>query len=88
MKSQIPHNEWCDISAEAAGEIGNWSLLGLKGLMLRSTLAGRRKKKGEGREKEEGRKGEEEGATKRITTDGRIYVLGSVPQSPISPIVN
>ena len=31
MKSQVLHTVWCDISGEAAGEICNWSLLGVKG---------------------------------------------------------
>ena len=34
MKSQVLHTVWCHISAEAAGEIWNWSLLGVKGLEL------------------------------------------------------
>ena len=33
MKSQAFHTVWCYISAEAAGEIWNWSLLGVKGLI-------------------------------------------------------
>ena len=32
MKSQVLHTVWCNISCEAAGEIWNWSLLGVKGL--------------------------------------------------------
>ena len=32
MKSQVLHTVWCNISGEAAGEIGDWSLLGVKGL--------------------------------------------------------
>ena len=32
MKSQVLHTVWCYISGEAAGEIWNWSLLGVKGL--------------------------------------------------------
>ena len=32
MKSQVLHTVWCYITGEAAGEIGDWSLLGLKGL--------------------------------------------------------
>ena len=32
MKSQVLHTVWCNISGEAAGEIWNWSLLGVKGL--------------------------------------------------------
>ena len=32
MKSQILHTVWGNISSKAAGEIGNWSLLGVKGL--------------------------------------------------------
>ena len=31
MKSQVLHTVWCHISGEAAGEIWNWSLLGVKG---------------------------------------------------------
>ena len=30
MKSQVLHTVWCNISGEAAGEIWNWSLLGVK----------------------------------------------------------
>ena len=29
MKSQVLHTVWCNISGEAAGEIWNWSLLGV-----------------------------------------------------------
>ena len=32
MKSQVLHTVWCNVSGEAAGEILNWSLLGVKGL--------------------------------------------------------
>ena len=32
MKSQVLHTVWCGISGEAAGEIGDWSPLGVKGL--------------------------------------------------------
>ena len=32
MKSQVFHTVWCNISGEAAGEIWNWSLVGVKGL--------------------------------------------------------
>ena len=32
MKSQVLHTVWCNISGEAAGEIWNWSLFGMKGL--------------------------------------------------------
>ena len=32
MKSHILHTVWCNNSGEAAGEIWNWSLLGVKGL--------------------------------------------------------
>ena len=32
MKSKVLHTVWCNIPGEAAGEIWNWSLLGLKGL--------------------------------------------------------
>ena len=35
MKSQVLHTVWCYISGEAAGEIWNWSLLGVKGLSSR-----------------------------------------------------
>ena len=31
MKSQVLHTVWCNISGEAAGEILNWSLLGVTG---------------------------------------------------------
>ena len=34
MKSQILHTVWCNSSGEAAGEIWNWSLLGVKGLTI------------------------------------------------------
>ena len=34
MKSQVLHTVWCNIPGEAAGEIRNWSLLGVKGLKL------------------------------------------------------
>ena len=33
MKSQVLHTVWCYISTEAAGEVWNWSLLGVKGLI-------------------------------------------------------
>ena len=33
MKSQIRQTVWCNVSDEAAGEIWNWSLLRVKGLM-------------------------------------------------------
>ena len=39
MKSQVLHTVWCNISGEAAGEIWNWPLVGVKGLM-RSMFAG------------------------------------------------
>ena len=32
MKSQVLHTVWCNISADAAGEIWSWSLAGVKGL--------------------------------------------------------
>ena len=32
MESQVLHTVWCTIPGEAAGEIWNWSLLGVKGL--------------------------------------------------------
>ena len=32
MKRQVLHTVWCNISGEAAGEIWNWLLLGVKGL--------------------------------------------------------
>ena len=32
MKSQVLHTVWCNISGEAAGEICNWSLLGVKAI--------------------------------------------------------
>ena len=31
---KVPHTVWCNISGEAVGEIWNWSLLGVKGLMM------------------------------------------------------
>ena len=34
MKSQVLHTVWCNISGEAAGELWNWSPLGVKGLNL------------------------------------------------------
>ena len=34
MKSQVLHTVWCNISGEAAGEIGHWSLLRKRGLTL------------------------------------------------------
>ena len=34
MESQVLHTAWCYISGEAAGEIWNWSLLGVKGLKV------------------------------------------------------
>ena len=34
MKGQVLHTVWCKISGEAAGEIWNWSLLGVQGLMV------------------------------------------------------
>ena len=34
IKSQVLHTVWCHISSEAAGEIRNWLLLGVKGLMI------------------------------------------------------
>ena len=37
MKSQVLHTVWCNISGEAAGEIWNWSLLGVKGLRAAPT---------------------------------------------------
>ena len=33
MNSHILHTVWCNTSEEAAEEIWNWSLLGVKGLM-------------------------------------------------------
>ena len=32
MKSQVLHTVWCDISGEDAGEIWDWSFLGVTGL--------------------------------------------------------
>ena len=32
MKSQVLHTVWCNIAGEAAGEIWDWSLLGVGGL--------------------------------------------------------
>ena len=37
MKSQVLHTVWCNISGEAAGEIWNWSYLGVKGLTRSTT---------------------------------------------------
>ena len=37
MKSQGLHTVWCNISGEAAGEIWEWSLVGVKGLRNWST---------------------------------------------------
>ena len=34
MKSQVLHTVWCNIAGEAAGETRNWSLLGMKGLII------------------------------------------------------
>ena len=34
MKRRIFHTVWCNISSEAAGEILNWSLMGVKGLKI------------------------------------------------------
>ena len=34
MKGQVLHTVWCNIAGEAAGEIWNWLLLGVKGLRL------------------------------------------------------
>ena len=36
MKSQIPHNVRCNITGEAAEEIWHWSLLGVKGLNVKT----------------------------------------------------
>ena len=33
MNSQVLHTVWCYITGEAAGEIWNWPLLGVKGLI-------------------------------------------------------
>ena len=38
MKSKVLHTVWCNIPGEAAGEIWNWSLLGLKGLKIDEKL--------------------------------------------------
>ena len=32
MENHVLHTVWCNISGEAAGEVWNWSLLGVKGL--------------------------------------------------------
>ena len=34
MERQVLPTVWCNISGEAAGEIWNWSLLGVKGLKV------------------------------------------------------
>ena len=34
MKGEVPHTVWCNISDKVAGEMWNWSLLGVKGLSL------------------------------------------------------
>ena len=39
MKSQVLHTVWCSISGEAAGEIWNWALLGVKGLKVESVTS-------------------------------------------------
>ena len=41
MKSHVLHTVWCNISGEAAGEIGDWSFLGVKGLKHSSPLFSR-----------------------------------------------
>ena len=38
MKSQVLHTVWCNISGEAAGEIVDWSLLGVKGLNVNRSV--------------------------------------------------
>ena len=38
MNSQVLHTVWCNISAEPAGEIWHWSLLGVKGLTFLSIV--------------------------------------------------
>ena len=38
MQSQVLHTVWCNISGQAAGEIQNWSVLGVKGLTKALTL--------------------------------------------------
>ena len=38
MKTQVLHTVWCIISGEAAGEIWNWSLMGVKWLTNTSTV--------------------------------------------------
>ena len=35
MKREVLHTVWCNISGEAAGEIWHWSLLRVKGLIMR-----------------------------------------------------
>ena len=39
MKSQVLHAVWCNIPGEAAGEIWNWSLLGVKGLNMAQLIS-------------------------------------------------
>ena len=36
MENQVLHTVWCNISGEAAGDIWNWSLLGVEGLSLQN----------------------------------------------------
>ena len=38
MKCQVLHTAWCYIPGKAAGEIWNWSLLGVKGLNHKSPI--------------------------------------------------
>ena len=39
MESQVLHTVWCNIAGEAAGEIWNWSFLGVKGLNIGSNYS-------------------------------------------------
>ena len=41
MKSQVLHTVWCNISGEAAGEFWHWSLLGVKGLRVKTLSSNR-----------------------------------------------
>ena len=40
MKRHVLHTAWCNISGEAAEELWNWSLLGVKGLIMWALYAG------------------------------------------------
>ena len=42
MENQVLHTVWCNISGEAAGDIWNWSLLGVEGLRYSTLLTTKR----------------------------------------------